>query len=186
MDDNLAAMFASQATLMKVLGVESSGDPNPGTPEFESLQEAAIGITCEAAEILDALTTSTKPWKHTSHDEAMRHAQHELVDALFYAVEFAILSGLDADALTELFARKQVIVCSRILKFGVPHDMLVHCLDKRLHGFSHAGMVVDGVDLEPALDVVLVAFPEVALDETIAGAFAHDPMDYVAKRLGDE
>lgn len=97
-----------------MLGVDEGAQYSPSVSL--AAFEAAAGIASEAGEVLDAIATSTKPWKAKSDDEVRAHILEELVDVLFFTFELYILMfGKDPILLMRQFNNKAIILKARVL-----------------------------------------------------------------------
>lgn len=95
-----------QRKLMEVLNI----DPLSGTisvNEIPSKTEmgAAIGITVESAEILEAMDKANRAWK-TNKDPVSSQVKEELADVLFFVLELCVLLRLTGDDLEYLYLTK--------------------------------------------------------------------------------
>jgi NTP pyrophosphatase (non-canonical NTP hydrolase) len=107
-------LFKIQADVMKMLGVDEGAQYSPSVSL--AAFEAAAGIASEAGEVLDAIATSTKPWKAKSEHEVRMHVLEELTDVLFFTFELYILMfGKDPILLMRQFAHKAIILKARVL-----------------------------------------------------------------------
>lgn len=82
----------------------------------DATMEAATGLVCESAEVLEAISKSHRSWKPDPDFEAKReHALEEAVDVFFYLLEIFISLGVtDGKELMRLFLKKREIVLKRI------------------------------------------------------------------------
>ena len=112
--DSLANIFHYQRQLMDVLGVpalDEKRDPLKTLPvnEFTKMltrysQDCVTAVTCESTELLDAL-----PWKHwkKSYEKIdLNNVQIEIIDLLHFVLELAIIWGMDAKQVHELYIKK--------------------------------------------------------------------------------
>lgn len=117
MNTSLDNIFTLQAGLMRALGVDLDGDAQrPGISEMSV--EAATGLVCEAAEVLEAISKMHRAWKPNDNvDAQVEHAKEEAVDALFYLTEMFISLGITSGKqLMELVHHKRAIVLARVVK----------------------------------------------------------------------
>ena len=71
------------------------------------LKDFAWRVTEEIGEAMNCL--KNKPWKQTQMETDVTHYEEEIVDAFHFFVELCILSGFDADRLTEMYLRKSQV-----------------------------------------------------------------------------
>lgn len=97
----LAQMMGRQQHLAEVLGIP---------PGREALQEAAIGMVKEAAEVLDAIVPGFKPWQEPDIVEGDKEA----IDVLLYLLEYFNARNFTALDVSDKFNEKVDIVLKRI------------------------------------------------------------------------
>lgn len=71
------------------------------------LKDFAWRVTEELGEAMNCL--KNKPWKQTFMETDEAHYKEEIVDALHFFVELCILSGFDAESLTDMYLRKSQV-----------------------------------------------------------------------------
>ena len=99
--DRLDRMYAAQRRVMAATGRGSGGYP----PDAEGRVAAlCTAIMHEAAELQD--TTEWKWWKRMKEPFDEARAREELVDILHFAVQAAIVLGMDPDDLAAEYERK--------------------------------------------------------------------------------
>lgn len=121
MSAELTGIVNAQIKLMKMLGLHLG-------PQFSSKKlvpalsmqylEAASGIVCEAAEVLELTTKMTRPWKATVLAEQKDRYEaivEEVIDVLLYSVELLVHLGLDSEDIAKAYNRKVGIVMARII-----------------------------------------------------------------------
>lgn len=104
--DNLATLLEIQKVFMELLEI-----PDPETIGDEYLRNsyftnAVVSLVGESAEVLDALWTVTKPWKHKTEDEIREHVIEELTDVLFMMLEVFALAQISSEQIMTLYAGK--------------------------------------------------------------------------------
>lgn len=112
--DKLEAIFKRQEELLqKFHQIEESHGllPDPEIPvNLETHQGQAViksrawNITEELAEAMNEL--KNRPWKQRTYPVNLAKYYEEIVDAFHFFIELCILSGLDAQALYELYMDK--------------------------------------------------------------------------------
>jgi len=114
-----------QADLVKALGMKSK----PGAIVPLEFLSAAIGLSVEAAEVLDELNRFTRPWKRdlAHQDPSLELKKEELdtttlfaieeetIDVLFYTLEIFYLLGMTPENIESEYKRKYVKNLARIL-----------------------------------------------------------------------
>jgi len=115
--DKLEAIFKRQNELIAKYHVIESDNGfvfpkeiplNLDSPQAQlRLKEFAWRITEELAEAMSCL--KNKPWKSTHMETDKSHYFEELADAFHFFVEMVILSGLDANGLTDIYFRKSEV-----------------------------------------------------------------------------
>lgn len=104
--DNLATLLEVQKTFMKLLDIpdpESIGDEYIKNSYFN---DAVVSLVLESAEVVDALRTVTKPWKHKTDDEVRAHVMEETTDVLFMLLEVFALASISAEEIMHFYALK--------------------------------------------------------------------------------
>jgi len=71
------------------------------------LKDFAWRITEELGEAMNCL--KNKPWKTTQMLTDQTHYLEELADAFHFMIELMILSGLDAESLTQIYLKKSLV-----------------------------------------------------------------------------
>lgn len=71
------------------------------------LKDFAWRVTEELGEAMNCL--KNKPWKQTQMETDRIHYLEEIVDAFHFFIELCILSGFDADSLTEMYLSKSQV-----------------------------------------------------------------------------
>lgn len=108
-------MLSFQKLLMSVLGVRKLG---VNSPDFLA---GAIGLSTEAAEVLDILNTRTRPWAATENGEATRiRLAEELTDVMFYLLELFSMLEIDDTQIKHLYGKKLIINISRAFMYYAP------------------------------------------------------------------
>jgi hypothetical protein len=115
--DKLDAIFQRQKELMEKYHVieEENGllqtklcpvniDSQHGQ---QRLKDFAWRITEELGEAMNCL--KNKPWKQTHMETDTVHYEEEIVDAFHFFIELCILSGFDADSLTDMYLKKSQV-----------------------------------------------------------------------------
>lgn len=176
----LAELFVIQAEVMEMLGVRNSAQYSG--PLSTSMVEAAMGIASEAGEVLNAIMTSTKPWKRKTDDQMKKEVLEELVDVLFFVFELYILMfGPDVNGLVRQYANKALILKARVLSSEYTREEIVDAVS-RLHNGA--------VDLEEAHKPLFVLIHQ--LGEVVPGiftsprVFADDPRSFVRSYLEEK
>jgi len=115
--DMLEMIFARQKELIKKYEhIEAQNNllQTPLCPvEIDSqhgqqrLKDFAWRITEELGEAMNCL--KNKPWKQTHMETDRTHYEEELVDAFHFFIELCILSGFDAQSLTEMYLKKSLV-----------------------------------------------------------------------------
>lgn len=117
----METLLNSQHFMMMVLGVEPLDGELPRMELPQALLSAAIGMTCEASEVLDAMNKKNRPW--TEGEDSVSEVVEETIDTLFFFLEIATLLGLDAKDIDFLYRRKLAINCARKLSSCHPEDL---------------------------------------------------------------
>lgn len=94
MESSLDVLVQKQTELMKAFGIDFAS--------LETLKSAAMGLVCEAAEVLDNLNDATRPWTTIN----LAEVQKEAVDVLFYLMEIFILMGWSASDVMVAYEKK--------------------------------------------------------------------------------
>lgn len=71
------------------------------------LKDFAWRITEELGEAMNCL--KNKPWKQTQMETDRTHYEEEIIDAFHFFIELCILSGFDANSLTEMYLAKSQV-----------------------------------------------------------------------------
>lgn len=173
----LPQMMKMQAELMKALGV-SNGAHADSSFTAEQLQ-AAIGMSCEAAEILDEFNTQTRKWKHKAFDMAMKNAKEEAIDVLLYLLEFFILVGMDAAAIEKAFNRKVLINMARLVKASMTRAQMNEYLLEYRHGhLQAASRVTTDLNLASVFSRLVDTHPSILRNPE---GFLDDPVKFVTE-----
>jgi hypothetical protein len=106
----LHAMLEMQGNLVEMLDVPEG---------HEGIQEAALGVMKESAEVIECVFPGSRAWKEIDYDRA----DEEMVDVLLYLLEYFVLRGYDDNDLMNAYARKVEIVEQRqIAKFAADKE----------------------------------------------------------------
>jgi NTP pyrophosphatase (non-canonical NTP hydrolase) len=102
---NFNDFMLAQGDFMEALGIElpAKGEEYLGRLDFKA---AIDGMVTEAAEVLDAVSTLTKPWKVKSVDEVRSHLLEESIDVLFMLLEVWVFAGLTAQDVATIYQLK--------------------------------------------------------------------------------
>lgn len=145
--NDLDNLLESQMSLMEVLGI----DPNSGTltktgKVAKSELGAAIGITCESAEILELVEKANRKWKPDG--DTASSVKEELIDVLFFTLELAVLLGLTGSDLKSLYHQKfkknlmRLYISIVTSQEEVP-DKLIDLLSRHLDGQEIQAMMAN-------------------------------------------
>lgn len=112
--DQLDGIFELQAKFMEELGVPAINlktrlDSKIPVNEFIKMltsftQTCTTAVACETTELLDALPW--KPWKKSYKEVDLNNVHIEIIDILHFVIEIAIIWGLDARSLYNLYMKK--------------------------------------------------------------------------------
>lgn len=107
----------AQGEFMDIIGVKTSSEK----ARLVALREAAVGLTLEAAEVLEHAAPVTKPWKSgpaSKNKELKRRSDliEETVDVLFFVLEIFKAAGLEAEDVMSIYAAKTTYNYCRILE----------------------------------------------------------------------
>lgn len=166
-------LFKIQADVMKMLGVDEGAQYSPSVPL--AAFEAAAGIASEAGEVLDAIATSTKPWKAKSDDEVRMHILEELVDVLFFTFElYIIMFGKDPILLMRQFSHKAILLKARVLSSKFSRAEIADAVHRTSIG------AVERREVDSELFTLIWAIGEsVPTIFNFAFVFADDPRSFV-------
>ena len=118
MSDKLKEMWDQQSSFMKLLQQKRNFPEFPVDPTSKSGQKFLKGITHECMHELfeanQALKNSKDHRETDVNDFDREHYLEELVDALHYFFEIAILSGITVDDLHEAYMKKGHVNIQRI------------------------------------------------------------------------
>lgn len=103
---SIAEFQALQKKFMEVLGISTEPQDGGNLLQSSALDDASKGLLLEASEILNELTIKSKPWKSKHPDELYGDIALELIDVIFYVLEIAIILGLDAHDIEDLYVLK--------------------------------------------------------------------------------
>lgn len=95
-----------QRKLMSVLGIRSDTVTLSELLTDLRVDDAARGLILESSEIMNELAIRSKPWKSKPLDVTRSNIIEELTDVLFYVLEMAILLGMDANSINDLYLTK--------------------------------------------------------------------------------
>lgn len=164
---NFDSLLRAQSLLMLMLGVVGE----TGQPEKDALRSAAIGLSCEAAEILDELNKANRPWKPRAVDPA--HIKGELIDVLFYFLEIALLLGLDEKTILDEYRKKLAFNLARIVGVDTELEREAKVVEARkkqvpMNAYSilYEMGYIDGaesVDVMSENDLSFIVNPEIAV-----------------------
>jgi hypothetical protein len=99
-EDMLQAMLDAQDELVELLEVPR---------DLEGIQEAAVGIVKEAAEVIEQVYPGARAWKEVNYEEADKEA----IDVLLYLLEYFVLRGFDAEDILGKYYEKVEVVTER-------------------------------------------------------------------------
>ena len=115
--DKLDAIFARQRELMekyhdieKAKGLLQTEDIPVNIDDHlgqARLKDFAWRVTEELGEAMNCL--KNKPWKQTQMETDRTHYEEEIIDALHFFIELCILSGFDAESLTDMYLAKSQV-----------------------------------------------------------------------------
>lgn len=139
--DRLQNLMDDQKRLMGFLGIPklTEGEEYLASPIFKS---AVDGLVTEGAEVLDAISVMTKPWKQAPIEVVRENVLEESTDVLFMLLEVYLLAGLSADDIVEIYERKLTKNLGRLLAVSNGHpkeasgwrDQLHHRTEQRRLG----------------------------------------------------
>ena len=110
-DTDLVQLFAKQSELMNMLGVPTRLNYPARDP---ILKDTMIMLLSEAVEVLNPLTTASKPWKQIPEADLLEEVRHEITDVLFFLMEAAMQAGLTPEILVQRYESKRQEVLERI------------------------------------------------------------------------
>lgn len=103
---DLDRLLTKQRELMHLLGIDHlSGTLTINDKPSISEMGAAIGITVEAAEILEAMDKANRVWK-INQEPTVNQVKEELIDVLFFVLELSVLLDLSGEDLIRLYQEK--------------------------------------------------------------------------------
>lgn len=115
--DKLEAIFKRQQELMRkyhVIEMKNGLLQTHSVPVDKDsrhgqarLKDFAWRITEELGEAMNCL--KNKPWKQTHIETDAVHYEEEIADAFHFFIELCILSGLDAESLTDIYLKKSQV-----------------------------------------------------------------------------
>jgi len=115
--DLLEAIFIRQKELMKKYHIIEASQGLLQTTDVPvnindrlgqaRLKDFAWRITEELGEAMNCL--KNKPWKQTHMETDRTHYEEEIVDAFHFFIELCILSGFNAQSLTEMYLKKSQV-----------------------------------------------------------------------------
>jgi NTP pyrophosphatase (non-canonical NTP hydrolase) len=113
--DTLEVLLGRKRKLMTLLGI-----PAP-TPDVEYLNSpyfmaACIGLVSEAAEVLDALSVISKPWKQVDLEKTRALVLEESLDVLFMLLEVYLDAGFTPADILRRFDDKLMYNLGRLLR----------------------------------------------------------------------
>lgn len=110
-------LVTKQKKFMKLLGIEETpeGEEYLHNPQFKA---AIDGVVTEAAEVLSAASTLTKPWKAKPVEEVRAEVLEELTDVMFMVLEVYIMANVSPDAITKMYDEKLAKNLSRLIASG--------------------------------------------------------------------
>lgn len=112
-NDMLHDIIEKQHQFMNMLGVPAldlqGRDRKLPVTDFIKMftsfsQTCTTAINCETTELLDALPW--KPWKKSYKEVDLDNVHLEIIDILHFVLELAIIWGLDAKAIHEIYMKK--------------------------------------------------------------------------------
>ena len=101
----LAKLMEDQRELMNVLGIA----PGPVNDVLTSplYKDVVIMLMSECIEVLNPITTSTKPWKQIDPNILREEALEETIDLLFFILELFELTGIKASEIAQRYEDKR-------------------------------------------------------------------------------
>lgn len=110
----LGKMLERQRKLMAVLGVTGgpNGEGKGGALPRKEMFEAAVGMSCEAAEVLNVMNKANRPW--VTETDFVPQTKGETIDVVFYALEIFSLFGLSEDDVFEMYSKKYIFNLARV------------------------------------------------------------------------
>jgi NTP pyrophosphatase (non-canonical NTP hydrolase) len=104
--NELDLLLARQKMFMRVLNIDPDGGTllNEDVPSRDEIG-AAIGVSTEAAEILELINKANRVWK-TKEFNTATEMKEELIDVVFFILELAIFLGLTGEDLLKLYDHK--------------------------------------------------------------------------------
>lgn len=115
-------LLVLQAELMVALGIDpQSGEISAGGKPSQTELGAAIGITVESAEILEAMDKAGRKWKEKG-GSLCDDVQEELADVLFFVLELMVLLGLNGEQMAQLYLQKYKKNLIRLTNASVTRD----------------------------------------------------------------
>jgi len=143
--NSLDDLLKLQTGLMRILGVDplSGAISAGGKPSMTELG-AAISITCESAEILEAMEKAGRKWKE-KEGSIEAEVKEELIDVVFFVLELAILLNLTGEQLANLYVEKYKKNLLRYLEAtansGGVSSLLVSAMDEQF-GYAETEKII--------------------------------------------
>lgn len=181
MRDRLEAILMLQSVLIESLGVVKDPQFLIGGGLSEGLTsayvEAASGMVCESAEVLEQVVKMNKPWNTRitgNINERSDKIKEEVIDTLFYATELMILMGVDSEELFRLFSKKNAIVHARILAAKYPTEQERVSAYEELKDDTFVGLIYN-------------SFFKCAVEshDDESGSFLADPVKFIKEKFDD-
>lgn len=110
-EDKLENMVEAQRKFMDKLGTPALDHRagKLGATDFVKMltaytQTCTTAINCETTELLDALPW--KPWRKTHKDVDLANVHIEIIDILHFSIQLALIWGLTAQEIHDIFMKK--------------------------------------------------------------------------------
>lgn len=108
----LDKLMAQQSAFMAELNVPTAAQIEGAPVVSDALYDAAVGMVCEAGEVLADLRSRNRPWKAGPD---VNHVIEETIDVFFYLMEAWLILGLSASDVRAAYWSKLVKNYDRIL-----------------------------------------------------------------------
>jgi hypothetical protein len=108
----LDRLMAQQSAFMADLNVPTAAEIVGEPVLSDALYDAAVGVVCEAGEVLADLRSRNRPWKDGPNAE---HVIEEMIDVFFYLMEAWLIMGLSASDVSAAYQSKLAKNYGRIL-----------------------------------------------------------------------